>query len=470
MPVHNLCFRVSCGRFVSTYLSFMAQRASHAVKMRVQVIRARGRLDILWFVFVASYFLCCGDVEMNPGPTTDATNVAGPDKHNEGKGDTTNESNQYRQPETVSKQTTPVPTAIETCIAPDMAAQILKAIQQQGEKFESLETNMHHIQTDLSSIKTDIGVVKSKCDAIDKRCDKLESNYQTLTTAVHSNKDDVEYLFNSNQENKEIIADFSSAMSSVQDEMSKLHTEIERLEEFSRRDNLRLYGVPETEEHENYDACAKAVADVLNSVEGQKKWTPDDIARAHRVGESRDGQPKPMIVKFCRWKDKMSILTNKQYRDSLFKKGVRAVNDLTRNQAKIVAEAKREGNVAFFKRGKLVVQPREGQRLYADAAADEPREPTTQRQPAERQADHNNRGKGQRQWQPRGRHGDSPVREQSTDRSQRFARDERRDSRGTGSQQSGLHRFWGEGERSQRSHNNSQGLSSNVRRSERNKK
>ena len=36
--------------------------------MLVQVITTRNRVDVLLFVFVASYFLCCGDVEMNPGP------------------------------------------------------------------------------------------------------------------------------------------------------------------------------------------------------------------------------------------------------------------------------------------------------------------------------------------------------------------------------------------------------------------
>ena len=45
----------------------MTKRASFARSMRVQVITTRNRADVLLFVFVASYFLCCGDVEMNPG-------------------------------------------------------------------------------------------------------------------------------------------------------------------------------------------------------------------------------------------------------------------------------------------------------------------------------------------------------------------------------------------------------------------
>ena len=62
------------------------------------------------------------------------------------------------------------------------------------------------------------------------------------------------------------------------------------------------------------------MADELNSVGGQRMWTPDDIARAHRVGQSREGEPKPMIVKFSRWGDNTAVIT--EYRDNLADRGV----------------------------------------------------------------------------------------------------------------------------------------------------
>ena len=108
----------------------------------------------------------------------------------------------------------------------------------------------------------------------------------------------------------------------------------------------------------------------MNSVDGPKKWTTDDIARAHRVGESRKGEPKPAIIKCSRWKDKVAIITGRRFRDNLAKRDVRVVNDLTRNQASIVAEAKEEGAVAFFRKGKLVVGSRRPDpRTYSEAAA-----------------------------------------------------------------------------------------------------
>ena len=88
-------------------------------------------------------------------------------------------------------------------------------------------------------------------------------------------------------------------------------------------------------------------------------------------GQSRDGTPKPMIVKFNRWKDKTTILSNRKFRDDLENQGIKVVNDSTQNQTEIVAAAKGDGKVAFFKKGKLIVRPRRpDSRTYSQIEAD----------------------------------------------------------------------------------------------------
>lgn len=54
----------------------------------------------------------------------------------------------------------------------------------------------------------------------------------------------------------------------------------------------------------------------------------------------------------------MAVITNQSYRGELDRKGIRVANDLTKRQASMVAAARKEGNVAYFKRGKLVVAPK----------------------------------------------------------------------------------------------------------------
>ena len=79
------------------------------------------------------------------------------------------------------------------------------------------------------------------------------------------------------------------------------------------------------------------------------------------------------------------------------------VNDLTRRQASVVAEAKKEGKVAYFRKGKLAVGPkRPDPRTYADAAAaDETKDRTQDATTSERSADRvNNEDRGQGQHEP----------------------------------------------------------------------
>ena len=77
-------------------------------------------------------------------------------------------------------------------------------------------------------------------------------------------------------------------------------------------------------------------------------------------------------------------------------------NDLTRSQANIVAEAKKEGKVAFFKRGKLTVAPRRPDpRNYAEAA-DDTRDATADETELEQSADRVRvHYRGQEQREPR---------------------------------------------------------------------
>ncbi|XP_076439146.1 uncharacterized protein LOC143278020 [Babylonia areolata] len=157
----------------------------------------------------------------------------------------------------------------------------------------------------------------------------------------------------------------------MEQKISKIESEIDKLEEYSRRENLRFFGIPPLGQNENNDTCVSAVVDTLNSVErGVKKWTPDDIVRAHRIGQTREGNPRPMIVRFARWRDKMTIITDRDLRNKLTEKGVKVANDLTRAQSSVVAQARREGKKAYFRKGKLVIAPLPPDpRTYAEAAS-----------------------------------------------------------------------------------------------------
>ena len=269
--MHSLCFRASCGQFVTVFLGFMTSRASYARKTRVQVITTRNRLDVLLLVFVAGFFLCCGDVESNPGPL-DKDDLE-PQARKEPRDDASGADKQPPVPRTVSTEpATASRTTPDTSIAPDTASQILDALRQQSVQFRSLENNMNQMRKDLGSIKTgDIGLVRRKCEEIDERCSRLETNNQTLSSAVQETNTDVGDLLDASKENSDDISRISTTVGNMEKEIANLKSEADGLEEFSRRDNLRTYGIPHSEDYEDYRDYARAVSDVLNSVEGPKR-------------------------------------------------------------------------------------------------------------------------------------------------------------------------------------------------------
>jgi archaellum component FlaC len=307
--------------------------------------------------------LLSNDVEVNPGPTEGQNEKVAP------------------QTMTGDKQGGEgVGGAHET--GPITMSDIMQAIQQQGnffrEETEKLklelkaQSDQHNaaIKGELGEIKKDLKKVSDKCEEINQRCNRLESENIKMCSNMEAIAKEVCDLHVDSEERKDENARLTAMVGELQEEVGKMNSEIDRLEEFSRRDNLRMFGVTSVSdsERESYDDCCAAVCSVLNSVDTTREWTDQDIVRAHRVGRARSGQPQPMIVKFRQWRHKMRLITDKPFRANLEREGVRVVNDLTRRQMDTVAEAKREGKAAYFVKGKLTIGPkRSDPRNYRDS-------------------------------------------------------------------------------------------------------
>ena len=470
-------YRSTIGLFVGVLIKLLTRNAKKAAaKVRgLRVTSFSARLAVSCLLSL----LLIGCVEANPGPSTPPNNTDRNAEQHSADSSASRSQTEASRPTSELSACPPaaaasLDTSSHTDVEQTMGVKILEAIRQQNEQFQTLQTSLSTMREDLGSIKTDISHVRSKCDELDKKCERLEVSSGEMKSAVQANKSDIVELLSTQQTNKQDSTKMSATVESLQTEMKALKSEVDRLEQFSRRDNLRMYGVPHSgnAEFENYDTCAKAVTDILNSADGPKQWTTDDIARAHRVGQSLNGKPKPMIVKFNRWKDKMAILSDRKFRDSLERRGVKVVSDLTRQQAEVVAAAKRDGKVAFFKRGKLTVEPRRPDpRSYAEVAAADDTEGARDRG---RPADHDNRdnnARGQTQRKHGNGDGDSPRGNNWGRGSDTPARENRNSAHGGARpRQTGLHSHWGNSSRSP--HNSvHQGNSDNVqpRRSERNK-
>ena len=71
----------------------------------------------------------------------------------------------------------------------------------------------------------------------------------------------------------------------------------DKLEGFSRRDNLEFFNIPQSAA-EDYETCVTKVVSILQDTVPNRQWCRADIVRAHRLGsntsdKSRNGFSKP---------------------------------------------------------------------------------------------------------------------------------------------------------------------------------
>ena len=85
-----------------------------------------------------------------------------------------------------------------------------------------------------------------------------------------------------------------------------------------------------------------------------KNWQESDIVRAHRLGKDSAKKPRPLIVRFSQFQDKLVVL---KAREDLKKAGIGVANDLTSLQRSELSKLREKGQRGYYKNGVLNVVP-----------------------------------------------------------------------------------------------------------------
>ena len=252
--------------------------------------------------------------------------------------------------------------------------------------------------------------------------------------------------------------------------MTKLKAEVERLEEFSRRDNLRMYGITSQEGLEprglrhlcpGSDRRSQQRGGTQEMDDGRHCPSTPNRPKSGRTAKAHDRQVQPLERQ-----NDSPIKSTVQRQPRARHEGCKRQGH--RNQAAIVAAVRRDGKVAFFKKGKLTVEPRRpDSRAYAKVTTTDDAGATTN--PAQEQsADRVNVG-GQMPREDSCRDGDSPRVNNSGGERAIPARANRGGAQSErGPRQSGLSDYWASRRSPPRSPGNKcQGRNAQPRRSKR---
>ncbi|KAK7473778.1 hypothetical protein BaRGS_00035001 [Batillaria attramentaria] len=224
------------------------------------------------------------------------------------------------------------------------------AIQRLEEKYDRQAERMNQMLSDITT------TLQTQGQQLEQ---KLEENYETLKTHVVHLQDTITSTQETAKQNMENIRRVADNQDRLADGLAGLEDDIDKLERYSRRNNVLLYGVAE-EARETYDSCCEKVITTLQKYMPGKEWKPEDVERCHRLGgfASQSQRPRPIIVKFQRWGDAMLVMRNREAKEVMRGDDLRVAADLTRRQRQQLQELYAQGKRGYFVSGRLVVKDR----------------------------------------------------------------------------------------------------------------
>lgn len=139
---------------------------------------------------------------------------------------------------------------------------------------------------------------------------------------------------------------------------NKLIAATDELEQYQRRNSLRLFGVAENVQENTDDLVVTFAREKLGV-----QIDVTDIDRSHRVGRRLPGatKPRPIIIKFVSYRKRAEVFSQKR---KLAKTGITVREDLTRERLKVlnVAISKFGLQNVWTQDGRIVVKTEEGKK------------------------------------------------------------------------------------------------------------
>lgn len=187
-----------------------------------------------------------------------------------------------------------------------------------------------------------------KLEPIVKKMQEFESTIATLRNSMPS-LPSTSHLqaSNANLVSAKIMQDLTSVKEKIVD-----------LENRSRRNNLRVDGLPENEGEtwEQTEAKLKELINLKLGLDGDSML----IERAHRVGKRDGGRPRVVVARFLNWKEKNEVLQNSR---KLQGSGIYLNDDFAEETVRrrkellpVMKKMREQGHFAILKVDKLITK------------------------------------------------------------------------------------------------------------------
>ena len=241
----------------------------------------------------------------------------------------------------------------------DEVVQVLNFAESMSDRFNVILQKLEKLDT-LDTIEAKLTDVELAVKGIESRLEKVEASQRTGEQKTTELEAALSFIDNSLKADKqELIASTEGLKGRVEDLKSKTLY----LEAYGRRENLIFYGIPEQQSSETAENTRNVWNNFLKSTMGLVDPEGIEIQRIHRLWRRKNGNPRPIIVRFLRYADRETIWNNrKKLRGSsvqMFEDFPTEIIEARRRQVPLMKEAWRQGKKAYFSRS----QP---DKLYVD--------------------------------------------------------------------------------------------------------
>ncbi|KAL6464298.1 hypothetical protein MHYP_G00266150 [Metynnis hypsauchen] len=197
----------------------------------------------------------------------------------------------------------------------DANAQSLASAQCPGSTASGELTTTMLKEVLITTIREEISTLRAEFIA------ELRSSHANLTTSINSLNSKVRDMETAATDMDKRIADLETTCKTLDSENKRLREKMDDLENRSRRNNLRIIGIPEGAEGSQPTLF---MGSFFTELFGASKLpNPPEIDRAHRAPIPRPqpgARPRPMLVRFLRFQAKEEILRlSRQQGQSLYK-------------------------------------------------------------------------------------------------------------------------------------------------------
>ena len=226
-----------------------------------------------------------------------------------------------------------------------------------GIRLDTISADMQSLRTTITSMSVQISVLterlqkkeddteemKSRTKGLDGRLKKIEEEVEQQQ--ITSRQDNIVFFGVPEKEGRESSDDCASTMVTL----------------LNQHD-------PEKEGRESIDDCASTMVTLLNQHDPLRRWKSDDMARVQRLGKkeretdrerSGSGRPRPVLVRFVRGSDKRRLISSRTLRKELLKANVTMNDDLTVKQRDTLKQLRDGGWVAYYRGTRLITARRQ---------------------------------------------------------------------------------------------------------------